>query len=152
MKTYQIRGRGEERKIREGGRTAGSFATDLAASEYGYNRFIDAPWFDARRKDTGAVIEVKSTRKQIGIDYPAKGRFRLFKDRHEKRLQYDRENSAYYVFVLFDLDSEGPKVARMVRKKPAKVGHIIGSLGGWGPSGHKGEGKQHKIPISALFD
>lgn len=151
MKEYLIRDRGEERKIRAGGRESGSLAEGIAASEYGYNRFVDAPWFDAKRKDSGAILEVKSTRRRVGIDYPAKGRFRVFKKRHEKRLRYDRDKSAYYVFVLFDLDSDGPKKALMVRKKPSDVGHIVGANGGWGPSGHKGEGKQHKIPISALF-
>jgi hypothetical protein len=137
--------RTERRRLQEDtGELAERVATDVYS---GYSRFVDAPWYDGRR-DSGAVLEVKSALSTLASG--ADGRFRLWREQHEQLLEYDREDSARYAFVLFDVDGRDP-VARLKQKPPADVGRIIGARGGWGPSGHASEGEQHKLPIEAIF-
>ena len=134
-----------ERLRKDTGETAERIATDVYS---GYSRFVDAPWYDGRR-DSGAVLEVKSALSTLatGVD----GRFRLWREQHEQLLEHDRDGSARYAFVLFDVGGREP-VAHRVQKPPAKVGRIIGARGGWGPSGHDSQGEQHKLPIEAIFE
>jgi hypothetical protein len=137
--------RTERRRLQE---DTGDLAERLATDVYsGYSRFVDAPWYDGRR-DSGAVLEVKSALSRL--DGGAAGRFRLWKEQHEQLLEYDREDSARYAFVLFDLSSREP-VAKLKQQVPADVGRMIGARGGWGPSGHDSQGEQHKLPIDAIF-
>lgn len=144
MKRHRL-SRSERRRLQEdSGELAERIATDVYS---GYSRFIDAPWYDGRR-DSGAVLEVKSALSTLANG--ADGRFRLWREQHENLLEYDREDSARYAFVLFDVDSGRP-TAKLVQKQPAEVGHIIGARGGWGPSGHESQGEQHKLPIEAIF-
>lgn len=138
--------RTERRRLQE---DTGALAEVIATDTYaGYNRFVDAPWFDGRR-DSGAVLEVKSALSSLANG--ADGRFRLWREQHEQLLEYDRENSARYAFVLFDVGGREP-VAKLKQKPPADVGRIIGARGGWGPSGHDSQGEQHKLPIEAIFE
>lgn len=144
MKRHRL-GRTERRRLQEDtGELAERIATDVYS---GYNRFVDAPWYDGRR-ESGAVLEVKCALSTLASG--ADGRFRLWREQHEQLLEHDRDGSARYGFVLFDVDGREP-VAHLVQKPPAKVGRIIGARGGWGPSGHDSEGEQHKLPIEAIF-
>lgn len=93
------------------------------------------------------VAEAKST--QTELSNGNAGRFRLWKEQHEKLLRADREGTARYVFVLVDVSGR-PLRARMVQKVPADVGNQIGARGGWNASGHS-KGRQHKLPIEAVF-
>jgi hypothetical protein len=129
----------------------GSVTEEAAAFEYGYDRFVDSDYYDARR-DSGSVIEVKSTLPRIATaeddSYPAAGRFRLWKGQHEKLVRHDRRESAFYVFGVVD---RGAAEIRMVRRDPADVGRTIGARGGWYTSGHDSQGRQYKLPIDAIF-
>jgi hypothetical protein len=139
----QVLSRGQRRDLQG---DTGEVAESIAADAYGYNPFVSADWYDAKR-DSGAVIEVKSCLSRLASG--AKGRFRVFKGQHEKLVREDRSGSSKYVFVLFDLDGE--PTAKMVRKAPADIGRLVAGRGGFYSSGHNSQGKQHKIPISALF-
>lgn len=123
-----------------------TLAEELAADAYNYKTAL-ASNFDAARK-TGAVMESKSTVSQY--ETGASGRFRLRKPQHEDLTLTDREGSARYVFVLFDVSSR-PVIAHMVEKRPATIGRLIGARGGWNQAG-KGAPKRHKLPWSELFD
>ena len=145
MKRHRL-SRTERRRLQE---DTGALAEVIATDTYaGYNRFVDAEWYDGRR-DSGAVLEVKSALSSLANG--ADGRFRLWREQHEQLLEYDRENSARYAFVLFDVGGREP-VAKLKQKPPADVGRIIGARGGWGPSGHDSQGEQHKLPIEAIFE
>jgi hypothetical protein len=138
--------RTERRRLQEDtGELAETIATDVYS---GYNRFVDADYYDGAR-ESGAVLEVKSALSTLANG--ADGRFRLWREQHEQLLEHDRTGSARYGFVVFDVDGREP-VARLVQKPPAKVGRIIGARGGWGPSGHDSQGEQHKLPIEAIFE
>ncbi len=129
-------------------RDTGAVAENVAAASYDrYSAFQDSGEFDLATK-SGSIAEVKSTLSQLGNGN--RGRFRLFKPQHEQLLRQDRDGSAFYIFVLFEISSGQPE-ALMKRKDPATVGRLIGARGGWNRSGHS-SGKQHKLPISALFD
>jgi hypothetical protein len=130
-------------------RDTGDVAEKIATDEYsGYNRFLDASWYDGRR-ESGAVLEVKSALSTL--DSGSSGRFRLWQEQHNKLVEYDRENTARYGFVLFDVDGRRP-TALLKQKEPAAVGRIIGARGGWYNSGHDSQGQQYKLPITAVFD
>jgi len=127
----------------------GDLAENIADREYkGFSTF-GVENFDLSNSETGSLAEVKSTATDIGEDYPESGRFRLWKDQHEKLLRADRQGSAFYIFVLFAV-SERPVTARLKRKNPADVGNMIGGRGGWYASGHN-KGKQHKVPHAEIF-
>lgn len=145
MKRHRLDSSERKRLRRDTGETAERIATDVYS---GYNRFVDAPWYDGRR-DSGAVLEVKSALSSLANG--ADGRFRLWREQHEQLLEHDRDGSARYAFVLFDVSGREP-VARLKQKPPADVGRIIGARGGWGPSGHDSQGEQHKLPIEAIFE
>jgi hypothetical protein len=105
-------------------------------------------YFDGAR-ESGAVLEVKSALSTLSTG--ADGRFRLWRKQHEQLLKHDRDGSARYAFVLFDVDGREP-VAKVKQKVPADVGRMIGARGGWGPSGHASQGEQYKLPTEAIFD
>jgi hypothetical protein len=138
--------RTERRRLQEDtGELAETIATDIYS---GYNRFVDAPWYDGRR-ESGAVLEVKSALSTLGSG--ADGRFRLWREQHEKLVEHDRDGSARYAFVLFDISGREP-TALLKQREPATVGRQIGARGGWGPSGHDSQGEQYKLPIEAVFE
>jgi len=144
MKRHRL-GRTERRRLQgDTGALAETIATDIYS---GYNRFVDSEYYDGAR-ESGAVLEVKSALSTLANG--ADGRFRLWREQHEQLLEHDRDGSARYAFVLFDVSGREP-VARLVQKPPANVGRIIGARGGWGPSGHDSQGEQHKLPIEAIF-
>ena len=129
----------------------GSLAEDMVAEEYReWSGFEDAGRFDLAR-DTGALAEVKST--ATSIDNPGgqvSGRFRLYRGQHESLLEHDRDGSAWYFFVLYDVSTR-PPVARIVRKEPAQVGRIVGARGGWNDSGHAEIDEEYKLLHDAIF-
>ena len=144
MKTYELTRSEAGRDLAE---DSGDLAERIADDEYArYSRF-GVENFDLSDSDSGALAEVKST--ATTLDSGAAGRFRLWRQQHEKLLRADREGSARYIFVLFDVSSR-PVVARLVAKQPADVGNVIGARGGWNQSGHD-MGEQHKLPIEAVF-
>ena len=125
----------------------GAFAETLVSEQYAnYSRF-GVENFDVN-SDSGKLGEAKSTATRLTSG--AKGRFRLWKQQHDKLLRADRDGTARYVFVLFDT-SERPVRARMKEQIPADVGRQIGARGGWNESGHS-MGKQHKLPYEAIFN
>jgi hypothetical protein len=128
----------------------GDLAEDIAVMEYdGYTEFTDgADWHDATKKNSDGVLEVKSA--ATVLESGEKGRFRLWKEQHEKLVEYDREESAFYVFVLFDVSRSDVR-ARMKRMSPADVGHKIAGFGGWYTSGHDSKGMQFKLPYDGVF-
>lgn len=136
--------RSQRRQLSE---DTGELAERIATAEYGYNRFESESWYDGRR-DTGAVCEVKSALSRLSNGNA--GRFRLWQTQHNRLLRHDREDSARYIFVLFDIDGNKP-TAYLKAKEPAWVGHQVGGRGGWGPSGHAERTLQHKLAISSVF-
>lgn len=142
MKRYTLTRREASRLQRD----PGDLAETIAADEYRGFSVFGVENFDISTTE-GALGEVKSTATRL--ESGARGRFRLWKKQHERLLRADREGSAWYVFVLWDV-SENPPVARLVRKKPADVGRQIGARGGWNESAHT-MGPQKKVPTSAIF-
>jgi len=136
-------GRTDSRRYQE---DPGRTAEELVESEYeGYLRSL-AENFDLASR-TGSVVEVKSAQSELANGEA--GRFRLFKSQHDRLVRQDRDGSAFYVFVVFDV-LERPLTARMKRMNPADVGRSIGSRGGWYNAGHVA-GKEYKLPIEAVF-
>lgn len=136
-------GRTDSRRYQE---DPGRTGEELAESEYqGYLRSL-AENFDLASR-TGSVVEVKSAQSELANGEA--GRFRLFKSQHDRLVRQDRDGSAFYVFVVFDV-LERPLTARMKRMNPADVGRSVGSRGGWYNAGHVA-GKEYKLPIEAVF-
>lgn len=131
---------------------SGRVAEKLATYHYNYRRDLGKR-FDGRRS-TGSVIEVKSTFRMIGRNYAAKGRFRIPKNQHDKLVRYDRKKSAYYIFVLFDSNTQKniPQEAVLKRIKPKRIGRLIGSMGGFESSGHNSYSKEKKLIWTSIFD
>jgi len=144
MKRYELTRKEAGRDLSE---DSGELAERIAADEYAGMSQFGVENFDISDSDTGQLGEVKSTATELQSG--AKGRFRLWKDQHEKLLRADREGSARYVFVLFDVSGR-PVVARLKQKKPADIGRKIGARGGWNQSGHP-SGEQYKLPIDVVF-
>ncbi|RNJ25466.1 hypothetical protein Nmn1133_01340 [Halosegnis longus] len=136
--------KGERRRLQRG--EGGEVAEELVAHEYTdlSRDFRDHPTWDLNGASDDTVGQVKSTFEKIGESYPAPGRFRVWKQQHESLLRKDRDDTAWYVFVLFAPDGRDV-LARMVRLKPATVGRRIGARGGWNDSGHE-MGPQYKLP------
>ncbi len=104
---------------------------------------------DLRNPRTEARYEVKSTHARVGDEYPADGRFRLWRDQHRSIVGYDAQPdlAGWYVFVRFVDDT--PRELRRV--EPSTVTRLVG--GEWGPSGHAGrEAEQYKLPVGEVFD
>lgn len=142
MKRRELR-RSESRDLSQ---RPGELAERLASEEYGY-RNTPSDDFDGE-SDSGAVYECKSTATELSGGQS--GRFRLWKKQHERLVRRDRGGTAYYIFVLFDV-SQRPPVARMKRKKPAKIGRVVAGRGGFYSSGHATKGQQHKLSIESIF-
>lgn len=130
----------------------GEFAELLVAEMYDVKHEPDrTDWYDCRDVDTGTKYEVKSTELEIGDDYPAPGRYRLWQDQHVSLLRSDAGvgNTAWYVFVLFE--DRGIRDVR--RMRPSTVTQLVEDDGGeWNLSGHRGrnEENQHKIPYTEI--
>lgn len=144
MKRHRL-SRTERRRLQG---DTGALAEVIATDEYaGFNRFVDASWYDGRR-DSGAVLEVKSALSSLASG--ADGRFRLWKEQHDRLVEHDRDGTARYAFVLFDVSGREP-TALLTQREPATVGRQIGARGGWYPSGHDSRDEQYKLPIEAIF-
>ena len=146
MKVVNITRRDLDRTQRSN-RAASSFIeSEVVAAYSGFkNSFTDTNKYDiAGSGDT--IGEVKHCFRRLSNG--SKGRFRLFKPQHDYLVRYDRDATAYYVFVLIEPDRGR---LRMIRQKPAAVGRIVGARGGWHRSGHSA-GKQHKLPWGIYFD
>jgi len=146
MKRYTLT-RGDTANLQD---DPGQLAERIVEGEYANLSRFGVENFDLIDDDTGQLAEVKSTATEIGKKSRAPGRFRLWKKQHERLTRVDRDGSAWYLFLLYDV-SERPVTARMVRKKPAAIGRQIGARGGWNNSGHN-SGPQHKLPIGAVFE
>lgn len=144
MKRYELSRKEAGRDLSE---DSGKLAERIASEQYAGMSQFGVENFDISNSDTGKLGECKSTATELSSG--AKGRFRLFKNQHEKLLRADREGSARYVFVLFDVSGR-PVVARLKQKVPSKIGRLIGARGGWNKSGHP-SGPQYKLPIDAVF-
>ena len=138
--------RGQRRKLEK---DAAELAEELAAEQYGViHRSDREEWYDAVDTDTGAKYEVKSATREIGDEYPARGRFRVRRDQTRSLLSSDARGTAWYVFVLID-DPEG--VIRFRRMRPSTVSSIVRERGGWNQAGHEEFEEQMKLPISAVI-
>lgn len=108
-------------------------------------------WYDVRSAGGATKIEVKSTHHRIGDDYPADGRFRLWR-RQLRSLIASRHagetGTTWVAFVLFDEDG-APKVRRMHARTARR---IVEDSVGWGPSGHESWDEQAKLPIGEVFN
>lgn len=144
MKRYELTRKEAGRELSG---DSGQLAERIAAEQYSGMSQFGVENFDISDSDTGQLGEVKSTATELSSG--AKGRFRLWKQQHEKLLRADREGSARYVFVLFDVSSR-PVVAQLKQKVPSDIGRKIGARGGWNQSGHP-SGPQYKLPIEAVF-
>ena len=144
MKRYELTRKEAGRGLSE---DSGELAERIVSEQYERFSRFGVENFDVST-DSGQLGEVKSTATELPSG--AKGRFRLFKNQHERLLRANREGSAKYVFVLFDVSGR-PVVARLKQQEPAKIGRQIGARGGWNQSGHP-SGPQYKLPISAVFD
>jgi len=130
---------------------SGDVAEELVAEELGPNakhRPNREDWFDVVRETTGAKTEVKSTWSRIGEEYPADGRFRLWRAQLRSLLASDASGTAWVAFVLFDEDS-GEVLVR--RARPSTVSEWVAERGGWNESGHDEYDEQHKLPHSVVF-
>jgi hypothetical protein len=136
--------RTERRTLQE---DSGKLAERLVEGEYANLSRFGVENFDLSGDD-GPLVEVKST--QTTLANGNAGRFRLWEDQHDKLVRADRDGSAFYVFVLYDVDDGRDVEARMVRKDPATIGRSIGARGGWNESGHN-QGRQYKLPVDAVF-
>jgi hypothetical protein len=136
-------GRTDSRRYQE---DPGATAESLVEGEYqGYSRAL-AENFDLA-SESGSVLEVKSAQSELANGEA--GRFRLFESQHDRLVRLDRDGSAFYVFVVFDVSSR-ELTARMKRVNPADIGNSIGARGGWYNAGHVA-GKEYKLPIEAVF-
>lgn len=146
MKRYRLT-RNDKKKLAT---DPGELAEGIAVMEYdGYTEFTgDADWHDATKKDSEGVLEVKSAATML--ENGEIGRFRLWKEQHEKLVRYDRDQSAFYVFVLFDV-SRSDVTAQLKRMNPAGVGHKVRGFGGWYDSRHESKGEQFKLPYDSIF-
>ena len=134
--------RSHQRKVQ--GDLFHELAETIVAEEFGLSEFNDSEWYDCILKSTGTKYEVKSTSDRIRS---GKGRFRLWESQHRSLTAAEGQNMAWYAFVLLDT-SDG--VIRIQRMRPSTVTGIIRDRGGWNRSGHS-KGKQHKLPIGAVF-
>lgn len=142
MKRYELT-QSDTAKLQK---TPGKLSERLVAENYsGYSQF-NVDDFDVA--DGGKLGEVKSTATKLSGGQA--GRFRLWKEQHQRLVRYDREHVGRYIFVLYDV-SERPVVARMKEKVPAAIGRTIAARGGFYDSGHESKGEQYKLPIDAVF-
>jgi len=150
MKTVSI-SRNDLDRLQRPNREVSSFIESRVVSAYdGFtSSFTDSADFDIQGKgETVGEVKHALTRhtKEDGSK-GGKGRFRIFKSQHDALTRYDRRENAYYVFVLVDPDD---MVLFMSRQKPATVGNIIGSRGGFYTATHNA-GPDHKLPWEVFF-
>ena len=150
MKTVSI-SRGDLDRLQRPNREVSSFIESRVVSAYdGFtSSFTDSADFDIQGKgDTVGEVKHALTRhtREDGTE-GGKGRFRIFKSQHDALTRYDRRENAYYVFVLIEPED---MVLRMSRQKPATVGNIIGSRGGFYTASHNA-GPDHKLPWEVFF-
>jgi hypothetical protein len=108
----------------------------------------DAEDADLRNPRTEARYEVKSARARVGEEYPADGRFRLWRDQHRSLVGYASQPdlAGWYVFVLSDEQGTPQKMKRM---QPTTVTEFVD---GWNTANHEGRNaRQYKLPISDVY-
>lgn len=107
-------------------------------------------WYDVVVERTATKIEVKSAHKQVGDEYPAEGRFRLWRRQLRSLVasQFAGDSGTTWVaFVLFDGDT--PVDVRRMHASTAR--ELVEDTVGWGPSGHEEWDEQAKVPIGEIF-
>jgi hypothetical protein len=143
--------RSELRRIDEAAESDDDLAERLAAAVYGWRHANDeADWYDARDEATGTKAEVKSTHLRVGDEYPADGRFRLWRSQLRSLVASrfaGETGTSWVVFVLFDGDQ--PVDIRRMHARTAR--DLVEDTVGWGPSGHTEFGEQAKVPVGEVF-
>lgn len=107
-----------------------------------------ANWYDVVDEDASTKYEVKSTSRRIGDEYPADGRFRLWRAQLRSLIASDAGATAWVAFVLFDEDVGH---ATIQRRRPSTVWDVVDARGGWNESGHDDWGRQHKLPYDEVM-
>lgn len=140
----------------------GLFAELLTAEVYDVRHDNSEAWYDCRHSDTGTKYEVRSTHRKI--DNPSRqvdGRYRMWEQAHRRLAGAEgaEDQTAYYVFVLFDGDSSPSETSQPVamrRAHPSTVTNILRERSedgtAWHRSGHDSKGRQHKLPWEAVID
>lgn len=127
-------------------------AEEIVAEELGReakHRPDEEEWYDVRYSSTGTKVEVKSTWTEVGDEYPAGGRFRLWRAQMRSLLASDAAGTAWVAFVLFD---EASGEVRVRRARPSTVwSWVTDDRGGWNRSGHEEWDRQHKLPYEVVF-
>jgi hypothetical protein len=124
-------------------------AEQLVAQVYGAAHRPDrADWYDVVDEDASTKYEVKSTSVRIGDEYPADGRFRLWRAQLRSLIASDATATAWVAFVLFDEDAG---TATIQRRRPSTVWAAVRERGGWNDSGHAEWGEQYKLPYDAVL-
>lgn len=138
------------RAVNERASSNAEFAERLVARYYGLRHEPDAEdWYDAVDRDTGSKYEVKSARKRVGEEYPADGRFRLWRSQL-RSLTASRSSGSGTTWVVFVVFDDGrPVVMRRMHARTCRS--IVEETVGWGPSGHDDWTQQAKVPLDAVF-
>jgi len=130
---------------------AATFAEKLVAELVDGNHAPDrADWFDVVVDRRSTKIEVKSAHLNVGDEYPAEGRFRLWRSQLRSLVasRFAGETGTTWVaFVLMDGDQ--PVDVRRMHASTAR--DLVEDTVGWGPSGHESQGEQAKLPIEEVF-
>lgn len=139
----------EQRVFSDGDRQ--TLAEELVSDVLGDNwshRPDEADWYDVVHDTRGTKVEVKSCLKQVGEKYPGDGRFRLRRDQTRSLTASDRQGTAWYAFVLFDLENREILIRRA---KATTVRQWVTDRGGWNKANHGEFDYQHKLPYSVVF-
>lgn len=166
MTTFDPRERVSRRRLSKIAKRAngddGEFAERLAAEVFDVRHDNSEAWYDARHPNTGTKYESKSTHRTIdNPDGEVEGRFRLWESAHRRIAASEgaEDQTAYYVFVLFEGDSDPSTSAQPVamrRMHPSTVTRILRERGdgdtAWSASGHDSKGRQYKLPWSEVLN
>lgn len=141
----------ERRRIQRAADDDGELAEYLVAELVDGRRAADEEdWYDVRAVGGDTKIEVKSTHRRIGDEYPADGRFRLWRAQLRSLIgsrHAGDTGTTWVAFVLFDEDG-APRVRRMHARTARE---LVEDTVGWGPSGHDSWDEQAKLPYDEVF-
>lgn len=105
----------------------------------------DVEWCDAV-DPSGQKYEIKSTKEEVGDQYPAEGRFRLWEDQHNSLTSSAGQlGAAYYIFIVSSKEA--------VKVEARDVTEWVNDRGGWNEANHdRRDSKQLKIPWSYVYN